>query len=241
MNIFYTSDGPMHSDQIAVNFPEEWEYFRQIPCELELKFEVSGKRIQLQNEFGTPIYIDVDKKLRYHQQFFYKNSIYKQPLAKALGVKKDASFEVLDATAGLMGDSLLMSSFGVRVTALERNPVVALLIVNALKNAQMDVKITFRHQSALDLNLREKYPVIFFDPMYGEKNSKAAPKKEMQVFRKLVGEDFDRIDVAKHLLNLTDRLVIKRSIKASSLLDRPTITFSGKSTCYDVYLSSNGR
>lgn len=236
MNKFYTSQKLLDSMAVAQDFSEEWVYLQQIAPEFNLNFEIQGQRIMLQNAVGNPIFIDIDKKLQYHKKFFYKNSVYKQPLARALGIKKDKSpSKVLDATAGLLGDTLLIHSFGVQVEAMERNPLVSLLIVNALKNCESKIEIPFHFQSAMDL--ADAYPVIFFDPMYGGKNTKASPKKEMQVFRSFVGEDLDRISVAKHLRQYCDRLVIKRSVKASPLLKNPNMSFGSKSTCYDVYLS----
>ena len=240
MNNFYKANKLLDLDYVANSFPTEWGYFQQIPAELNLHFEVEGQRISLQNPFGGPIYIDIHKKLKYHQTFFYKNSVYKQPLARALGIKKEIQKEckapkVLDASAGLLGDTLLIHAFGADVTAMERNPLVSLLIANALNNSELEIPFFF--QSAMDLAIH--HPVIFFDPMYGEKNTKASPKKEMQVFRNLVGVDEDRLEVAMHLRALCDRLVIKRSIKAMPLIERPSMTFSGKSTCYDVYLNQS--
>ncbi len=73
--------------------------------------------------------------------------------------------------------------------------------------------------------------------MYQEKNSKAAPKKEMAVFRSLVGVDDDIKQTAQSLLNVAiERLVVKRSIKATPVLENPSHTVKGKSTAYDVYL-----
>jgi 16S rRNA (guanine1516-N2)-methyltransferase len=233
MHNFYTDKKLIDVEQIMRQFPKEWELLQQY-CETSLEFEVDGKKLKLINEFGNPIAIDVEKKLNYHRQFFHKNSLYKQPLAKALGLKKEKPFpKVLDATGGLLGDSLLMYAMGCQLEVLERHPLVATLIVNALNSS--GIHISFRHLSAGEIN--GHYPVIFFDPMYDEKNSKAAPKKEMQLFRQLVGPDEDLLDVAKHLRSCCDRLVIKRSIKARPILAGPQISFKGKSTAYDVYLA----
>lgn len=235
MNKFYTQDKQLDNSYISEKFPQEWEYLSQIDSEIDLRFEVHAKRIMLVNDFGKPLFIDIEKKLKYHRSYFSKNSIYKELFAKALGVKKGSPFPlVLDSTGGLLGDTLLMTSYGLEVDVIERNPLVSMLIVNALRNSS--TQINFNQLAAQELD--KYYPVIFFDPMYAEKNKKSAPKKEMQVFRSIVGEDIDRLEVANHLFNLTNRLVIKRSIKASPLILRPNMTFSGKSTCYDVYLNN---
>jgi 16S rRNA (guanine1516-N2)-methyltransferase len=133
-----------------------------------------------------------------------------------------------------MGDSLLIKSFAVEdIHILERHPLAAVLITNAIANTNED--FNFRYQSAM--KVEDQFDVIFFDPMYEDKNNKASPKKEMLVFRDCIGPDDDAIDVAQHLRSLAlERLVIKRPIKSKTLIDAPTIQFKGKSTRYDVYI-----
>jgi 16S rRNA (guanine1516-N2)-methyltransferase len=184
--------------------------------------------------------IPVLKQLDYHKRFFYKNSIYKEPLAKALGIKKGESRPlVIDATAGTLHDSLLIYSFGAKVVAIERHPLVASNILSSLADIGLE-GFAFYQGNAVEIipTLIEVPDVIYFDPMYGEnKNAKAAPKGEIQVFRELVGEDQDAVTNATLLKNLSGkRFVIKRSLKADPLLSGVSMSFSGKSTRYDVYL-----
>ena len=194
--------------------------------------------IKFQYEKLKPIWINIYTIMDKHKRYFFKNSYYKEPLARALGLKKGKPKPfVLDATAGMLGDSLLMYNFELAgLTCLERHSLAATLITNALNNHHL-AGLEFKYLSAIDIN--ESFDVCFFDPMYAEKNTKTAPKKEMLVFRDVIGADNDAKDVAKHLLSLSrDRLVIKRSAKASVLLESPHHTITGKSTCYDVYLKS---
>jgi 16S rRNA (guanine1516-N2)-methyltransferase len=73
--------------------------------------------------------------------------------------------------------------------------------------------------------------------MYQGKNSKTAAKKEMEIFRELVGVDEDIKETAMALKKLAnERLVIKRSNKAKPILEGYAHTIKGKSTSYDVYL-----
>jgi hypothetical protein len=183
------------------------------------------------------IIFNIDSMLHYHKVYFYKNSVYDQPLAKALGIKKGSIRpSVIDATAGSLKDSMLIYSFGVvKLTMYERNPLVAVLISNSLAHADALENIQFLFTESSSIQNSES--VIYFDPMYEEKNSKAAPRKEMQVFRKFVGADLDAMKTAQNLLEKTKRLVIKRSIKAKPLLESPDITFGKKSTQYDVYFN----
>lgn len=199
------------------------------------QFIIENERLKFIYKDYKPIFIDILNILESHRIYFYKNSFYKEPLAKALGLKKGKSRpSVLDATAGFMGDTLLMSNFDLKsLTCMERYPIAQCLIMDALTVS--DIPIDFDPINSADTNMT--FDVCFFDPMYSEKNKKTAPKKEMLMFREIIGEDLDSIEVAKHLLNISrERLVIKRSVKAGYLLETPSHSINGKSTRYDVYL-----
>ena len=221
--------------QIKERFPYVSDIY-QSNKGLDVSFEIVDQRIKLISPYSNSVYTNIESALDYHKKFFYKNSVYKQPLAKALGLKKGLPKPiVLDATAGMLGDSLLIYSFGCKVIAYDRNPIAAILGLNTIKFS--DIDISFHFDSAI--NTTEIFDVIFFDPMYGgEKNEKALPKKEMRIFRDVVGPDEDASSIARGLRTKAARLVIKRSIKAKPILNNPSIQISGKSTRYDVYLSS---
>ncbi len=203
-----------------------------------VNFLIEGNKISLVHGEFNPIDIQVENILKKHEVYFYKNSIYKEPLAKAIGLKKGKERPVvLDATAGLLGDSLLMYAFGLKqLICFERNPIAATLITNALSLA--DTTIDFHYGMAQDAELHESIDVVFYDPMYKEKNQKVAPRKEMAIFREIIGPDEDILETAKYLSSLArERLVIKRPNMAAPILENPHHSFKGKSTSYDVYLS----
>jgi 16S rRNA (guanine1516-N2)-methyltransferase len=201
---------------------------------LDSDFDVEGDRIKLRSPYSNSVWTNVEGELDYHKKFFFKNSVHKQPLAKALGLKKGIPAPlVLDVTAGMLNDTILIHSMGFNVNALERNPIAYILGRNTLEISKIDIQLNF--QDANDLE--GEHDVIYFDPMYEETNKKALPKKEMRIFREVVGVDVDAKSVAEKLKNHTRRLVIKRSIKGKPLLDSPNMTFEGKSTAYDVFLN----
>lgn len=192
-----------------------------------------GQLIFKENK-GLELKINAKSELEYHKRYFFKNSLHKELLAKAIGIKKGKiKPKVLDATGGTLKDSLLMYAFGVDLVVCERNPVAASLIANAI--GQNNLKIKFVNDNCIS----EVYEtdVAYFDPMYSHKNEKSLPKKEMRIFREVVGEDLDSYEIANILRKNYKRLVIKRSIKAPSLIEDPSMSFNGKSTRYDVYLS----
>lgn len=222
-------------DEVEDRFPYIFNIYQQ-NLDIDIDFEVNSDRIMLTSPYSNSVYTNVESILDYHTKFFFKNSIYKEPLARALGLKKGlAKPLVLDATAGMLVDSLLIFSFGCKVIAFERNPVAAILALNAIELSKVD--INFKYDSAI--NCEETTDVVYFDPMYGEeKNEKTLPKKEMRIFREVVGADNDASKIATALKSKAKRLVIKRSIKAMPILENPSMQISGKSTRYDVYLNS---
>jgi 16S rRNA (guanine1516-N2)-methyltransferase len=166
----------------------------------------------------------------------------KGPLFKALGPNFKKA-PIWDLTCGMGGDALLMLFFGAEVIAFERNPVIGALLMDAYKRALEDDRLgpifrerfTLLIQDARDSHL-EIPRVIYFDPMYDSGKRKALQKKEMRVFREVVGEDEDAASVLKWALkNSQERVVVKRSLKAEPILPGPTFSHKGKSTRYDLY------
>lgn len=185
-----------------------------------------------------PIGICIDEALRRHEKFFQTHSLRDEVLARAIGVKGGERPRVLDLTAGLLGDSLLFLAFGCRVTALERNPVVGFLIRSALANARHERLQNFQFiesDASCYLNSSSGEEVIFFDPMFEDANAKSSPKKEMRIFRNLVGQDLDAKTIFSLAESKAKRLVVKRPRLSVALSAQRAVEFTGKATRYDVY------
>lgn len=169
-------------------------------------------------------------------------------LAKAVGLKKGTR-SVCDATCGLGYDAFFLASFdGIEVTACERNVVAAELVLDALlrvKETGMmeNFPMLFRLGDGREF-LREMGPAsfdcVYLDPMYPRGADKSAKqKKEMQLFRELVGDDTDADSLfAAAWAAARGRVVVKRPDDAPALdVGRaPDIVFDGKTVRYDVYL-----
>ncbi len=79
--------------------------------------------------------------------------------------------------------------------------------------------------------------VIYLDPMFPHRDKSALVKKEMRVFRPLVGDDLDAPALLEAALALaTHRVVVKRPRKAP-IIDgpKPSHGLEGKSSRYDIY------
>lgn len=234
---FFTPEKEISYLEFASLLKEEAEILKSA-LGLEADFELDQEnRLGLRTSFSCAIRLNPSSELDYHKKFFYKNSVYTQPLAKALGVKRGkAKPRVFDASAGTLKDSTLMLAMGLEVIAAERHPVAQALIQNCLRR-ENDLALEFIPADALEvLKTRNDFDVVYFDPMYEGKNEKAAPRKEMRIFREVVQADLDAKDCAQELRNSGKRLVIKRSSKADPLLTNPAVSFGKKSTVYDVYL-----
>lgn len=210
---------------------------------LELVFEwIDGQFwLHSDNPNENPIGIEIDRELSRHEEFFKKSSLQKELLARAVGVKGPYRPKVLDLTAGMLGDSLLLLSFGCEVWASERHPVMSFLIESALQKASHPKIKNFHFLSQDSSETLEDPPavdVIYFDPMFEDPSHKTSPRKEMRIFRSLVGNDADaEVVFKKALARKPKRLVVKRPRQSQVLVERPSVEYMGKSTRYDVYFS----
>lgn len=195
-------------------------------------------------KLGDVFSFDLVKEWNSHRGKNY--SLKKEPLAKSLGIKGDGSTKVIDATCGTGKDSILLLTFGARVEAYERNPVVAFLFYDALLRA-LEVndsfseilrnRFSYHYLSAVEAKA-ESDSVIYLDPMYPhpEKKKSALPRKEMQLFRHVVGDDLDADQLFSWAIqSVSKRIVVKRPLGAPFLGGAPTHSFEGKSTRYDLY------
>lgn len=189
----------------------------------------------------NPIGVLIDYEIERHLLYFKKSSLHKELLARAIGIKGAKRPKVVDLTAGLLGDSLLMLAMGCEVWAFERNPIVGFLMESALLNARHPLlkNLHFHVNDARDaLPQIGEVDVLYFDPMFEDVNEKSLPRKEMRIFRGLVGPDLDAIAVFEEARELgVKRLVVKRPRLSTPIIPGDPLTFMGKATRYDVYLS----
>jgi len=170
-----------------------------------------------------------------------------QPLAKAIGLNKNSSPTVVDATAGLGRDSFVLASLGCKVIMLERSPVVAALLDDGLQRGKTDEHINCYMQNiqlhnvdAVDFLNRceQSIDVVYLDPMFPERKKSAKVKKQMQILQRLLGhqqDDPNLLDAA--LACAIKRVVVKRPKGAEPYCDRlPTHTIESKKMRYDVYM-----
>ncbi|NLG09848.1 MAG: class I SAM-dependent methyltransferase [Deinococcales bacterium] len=169
-------------------------------------------------------------------------------LARAVG----PAGEVVDATAGLGADAFHLAAGGTRVTMVERVPLVAALLEDALERARGGALGAEARAAAARLALTvgdaraylaqraaaaDPPDVVLLDPMYPQRGKAALPGKGMALFRELVGEDPDVGELLAVALGAAARrVVVKRPLKAPPLAGvKPSGSLRGTTTRYDLY------
>ncbi len=189
---------------------------------------------------------------------------WQQPLLKACGVRKGQPRpRVVDATAGLGEDTWVLAAFGCTVTAIERQPIIAAMLHDALQRAAaggdqaatIAARITLTHNDAihwLDAPAEATRPdVVYLDPMFPDPTRRATQRKPMRVLRLIAGADQDaQALLAAARRAAASRVVVKRSAKAPPLAAgrtgdtgdtgdtggaAPVATHRGRGHRFDVY------
>jgi len=197
---------------------------------------------------GKELRIDFDRGATAFRRFATGSA--RQPLTKAVGLRQGRP-SVIDATAGLGRDAFLLACLGCRVGAVERSPILAAMLNDALKRASRaddsnlativkritvtsgDSKTTLE-----SLPKSDRPDVVYLDPMYTPRTASALAKKEMRILRMLVGGDEDAgelLGIARSVA--TKRVVVKRHLRAPPLSDDVSISYPGRAVRYDTYFS----
>lgn len=166
-------------------------------------------------------------------------------LVRAARVRGVEAPMVVDATAGLGEDSLLLAAAGFSVRLYERDPVIAELLRDALKRAaglpgladavsRMEL---FEEDSIAAMRAMDTPPdVVLLDPMFPERTKSAAVKKKFQLLHRLerpCDDEFALLDAARAAR--PRKIVVKRPPKGPLLAGtKPSYQVIGKAVRYDV-------
>jgi 16S rRNA (guanine1516-N2)-methyltransferase len=177
-----------------------------------------------------------------------------QPIARAIGLKTyGLPLSVLDCTAGLGQDAFVLACLGCEVTLLERVPLIAGELRDALQRAAIvtdlqDIiaRMHFIETDAiqyLQRSLNNKAEinapdVIYLDPMFPERAKSALVKKEMRLLKDIVGSDADAAELLQIGMRIAKRrIVVKRPKNAAYLGDiEPHASQIGKANRFDIYM-----
>ncbi len=172
----------------------------------------------------------------------------KEAIARAAGVTGRFQPSILDCTAGLGRDAFLLATLGCEVTALERNETIHALLEDGLARARQASQsadaaarialLSCDAHSYLAEMTKGSVEVIYIDPMYGNSQRRAAPKKELRLLQELLAESADSNDLLPSALHSAGKRVIaKRHARAEALEGpSPDHVIAGSSTRFDVYM-----
>lgn len=174
--------------------------------------------------------------------------LFREHLIRACGIKPGIFPYIIDATAGLGEDASLLAFLGCKVLMIERSPIIAALLQDALNRLQQDANLAdvlnlqLHHGDAITklqqlINEQQCPDIVYLDPMFEPRQKTALVKKEMRMVRELVGEDEDANDLLATALRCTKkRVIVKRHRLAKSLLLLPpTFEIKGRASRFDVY------
>lgn len=215
---------------------------------LRLEFAAAGLQL-VDASPGAPGALRVD--LAEHARRATGASWRRDPLARAVGLRRHGRPDVFDATLGLGRDAFLLASLGCRVRAAERSPVVRALVEDALRRARsegrsLDVldRLEILPGDAFALleqieHSPERPEVVLLDPMFPERRKSARVRKEMQLVQRLLGADTDADLLLQQALRAARRRVLVKRPHGAVALDGgrpPSLTVDGRSLRFDVYL-----
>ena len=186
-------------------------------------------------------------------------SLKSEMIARACNLAEKPN--LIDATAGLGHDSLLMAHLGAHVTLVERHPILFTLLESTQQLALQDpflnpvvsrIQLVFADSADYlqqQIGQQVTVDVVYLDPMFPQRDQnqnavkkQAQVKKQMQLLHMLLPEDGE-MDLGDNLLNLAKqmakRVVVKRPRLAVFLDEqKPDHQWQGDACRFDAYFQS---
>lgn len=190
-----------------------------------------------------------------HQSRIVKAGKNNELLLKACKLKACQSNEpmrVIDATAGFGIDGLILASTGARVTLIEQNPILFLLL-KAEQHKMSQHPNWQKLMSRMDiiygdsgkiLHTLDKVDLIYLDPMFPSDSYKGLVNKHMQVLHQYINPPSfdDEVALFETAIAHCDKLVIKRPISAPNFANiNPMQSVSNDIVRFDKYSFINDR
>lgn len=216
----------------------------------ELLLVVTAERLELRQpgKRVRPVFIDFSSEEFVRRA---RGTGRRSLIARAIGLKGEP-LSVVDATAGLGRDAMVLALLGCAVTAIERDGVVFALLEDGLRRAALDAvfadaaaRVSLVRADAVEyLGSREMEPdVVYLDPMFPARKKSALPGRELQALVRLLGHG--EVCEAEALLAAAldagaRRVVVKRGDDGLPLRGPdgrgPDVRFEGRTVRFDVYL-----
>ncbi|MCR5415950.1 MAG: class I SAM-dependent methyltransferase [Pseudobutyrivibrio sp.] len=154
---------------------------------------------------------------------------------------------VVDATAGLGEDSLILAAAGFNVVLYEYDSVIAALLDDALERAKsipelkdIVARMELHNENSIEAMQKLDFTpdIVLLDPMFPERQKSAKIKKKFQLLQQLESPCSDEIDMFQAAESTgAKRIVVKRPAKGPQLAaKKPSHNISGKAIRYDCYI-----
>lgn len=225
----------------------QWRVVNAIPAEATQALLVEETHLALflpQLPQFKPLYLN----FRDGKQAYRLRHVEHEQLVKACRVKGLArAVHIIDATAGLGKDALLLAASGATVTLIERQPLLACLLedlLTRLASSDWPFNLFLHRGNALEYLTalsEDDYPdVIYLDPMFDHDAAKTAlVKKDLQMLQTLalpplLEEQHQLLTMARW--RALHKVVVKRARLAQPLADiKPDYQLLGAHSRFDVY------
>ena len=169
-----------------------------------------------------------------------------QPIARAIGIKAEVRPKIIDATAGMGTDAILLAALGCEVTLIEQSDIVAKLLADALARAAINpllnpivARMNLLHGDSVQLiPTLPKADVIYLDPMFPTTKNTAKVKKPMQILQQLIGHQSEET-LFNTALAHADRVVLKRPKKLNLTPPKGCQVIDTKTTQYLILMTGN--
>lgn len=160
--------------------------------------------------------------------------------------KLNQEMTAIDGTAGFGIDGLILASTGAKVTLIEQNPIVFLMLIfEKIKMSQHKnwqklmerITIVFGDSNKI-INDGIKHDLIYLDPMFPNGSYKGAVNKNMQILHAMVNPPTsdDELRLFDAAIAKCDKLIIKRPLSAPNFADKlPNQSFNNEVIRFDVY------
>lgn len=169
-------------------------------------------------------------------------------IARVVGIQPGIRPCILDVTAGLGRDGLILASLGCEVILVECQPLVAVLFEDDLERAGRDpdvapivVRMHLLGNNSADLMCAWNGGVpqtVYLDPMLPRRDKSTLVKRGICLFRPLVGDDLDAPVLLQAALALAGHQAVAKCPRKAPIIEEPEPGHSpeGESNRYDIYL-----
>jgi 16S rRNA (guanine1516-N2)-methyltransferase len=198
---------------------------------------VSREQLFLKTKNFAPLAADFSAATWHKRKAEGKKQAVVRACKPAKGIK------IIDATGGWGRDAAILASYGAELTLLERNPLMAVLLEDALAHRSEQDK-ELMHVSLVEgdaiaylrtLNQSDFADVVYIDPMHPVRSKSALVKKDMQILQQIVGPDEDAVELIQMArIRVKQRVVVKWPQKIKALLAADAC-IDGKTVRFDIY------